>query len=770
VHPFLVTQQVSCAVKRFHGHLIVLALLWPTVASAQHGVIQGTVWDSVTATPIAVAVVRIDELHRQELTHQNGTFRMANMPPGNYELVVERIGYRAERRRVEVLAGSVASVEFRLSVSAVAVSPFVVITGALTRRAGEEVLSPTAVISGPELDRRSEPTVAGTLRSQPGVSVTALGPSTGRPVVRGLSGDRILVLEDGQRPGDMSFSSDHAVAIEPLTARQIEVVRGPMSLLYGSSALGGVINIVREEIPNALPEHVHGSFSMQGASVNTGGFAGGVANGALGQTAFRVEGSARLGRDIRTPVGKLENTDARTLNAALGIGRAGDWGHTGAAYRLYNNHYGIPGGFVGGHEHGVDIEMRRHVVRAEAELHNPIRSLEDARASLGFVSYRHVELENSGAIGTLFEQQMLNADLVARHGVKGISEMGAVGLRAQFRDITTGGSLRTPSTYDYNLALFLVEELGHGRTRAQLGLRYDHAHYHPRDTSAVIFAGGQFVKVRPRTFGSISGSFGILHELKENVRVGASLSRAYRTPDFNELYSNGPHLAANSFDVGDPELGQETGLGGDVFLRINQRDLQLEAALFVMELNDYIYPSSRGRVEFGTQGGRPRFQYTNEDARFLGAEGELEFPITRNWAVHGTASYVQARFNNPRDSLPVFQGTDTTFLAASKYPPLIPPLNGQLELRHDQRRFFGGAGVRFAAAQNRLGDFETATDGYVLVNADVGLRLLRGERLHSITLRVDNLLDTEYRDHLSRIKDIMPEPGINISLLYRLTF
>jgi iron complex outermembrane receptor protein len=755
-------------VRRYLLILAVLVSARQLVAQGQRGAIQGVVLDSVTATPVSVAAVRIEELHRQELTHQDGTFHLENVPAGRYTISVERIGYRPARREVQVAAGTSSNLEFRLASSALSLAP-VVVTGALTRRAGEEVLSPTAVISGVELDRRAEPTVAGTLRTQPGVSVTSLGPATARPVVRGLSGDRVLVLEDGQRPGDMSSTgSDHAVAVEPLTARQIEVVRGPMSLLYGSSALGGVINIVREEIPASLPEHMHGTVAVQAAGVNRAAFVGGNANGLFGEWGWRGEASARTSGDVRTPVGDLENTNARTLNGAFGVGRVKDWGHAGAAYRFYENNYGIPGGFVGGHEHGVDIEMRRHALRAEAELHEPIRGVADLKASAGFTHYRHVELEQSGEIGTSFGQEMVTADVLARHGARGLIELGALGMRAQYRNITTGGSLRTPSTWDYTLAVFAVEELGHGRTRLQLGARYDHSHYEPRDTTAVIFAGGRFINVRARTFGSVSGSLGLMHELQPGVRVGASLSRAYRTPDFNELYSNGPHLAANAFEVGDPSIGQETGMGGDVFIRARRRNLQLEVAAFVMQLNDYIFPSSRGRAEFG--GGRARFQFTNESARFSGIEGEVELPLGTHWAVHSTISYVKARFTNERDSLVVFEGTDTIFLPPSRYPPLVPPLNGQIELRHEQQRFFGGAGVRFASKQERLGDFETPTDGYAVLSADAGLRLLRGLQLHSLTLRVDNALDTEYRDHLSRIKEIMPEPGVNVTLLYRLTF
>jgi iron complex outermembrane receptor protein len=173
--------------------------------------------------------------------------------------------------------------------------------------------------------------VAGTLVAEPGVSVTSLSPATARPVIRGLSGDRIVVLEDGQRPGDLSaMSSDHAVAIEPLTARKIEVVRGPMSLLYGSSALGGVINVIRDEIPTSLPDRAHGVVSAQGATGAPGGTLGAAVNARFAGLAWKAEGSGRSQGDVRTPVGTLVNTDARTFDGALGVGLEGDHGHTGA--------------------------------------------------------------------------------------------------------------------------------------------------------------------------------------------------------------------------------------------------------------------------------------------------------------------------------------------------------------------------------------------------------------------------------------------------------
>ncbi|MGH7477123.1 MAG: TonB-dependent receptor [Longimicrobiales bacterium] len=736
------------------------------------GTISGTVVDAESGEPLVAAFVRLVELHRSEPSHADGSFAFLNVPPGTYQLTVERLGYRTAIEEVTVVAGRGTAVRIPLSVAAIQLGE-IVVTGTIGAREGRDVLSPVAVLSGAEMDRRLEATVAGTLENEPGVAVTGIGPSTSRPVIRGLGGDRILVLEDGQRPGDMSSTSaDHAVAIEPMTAKQFEVVRGPMSLLYGSSALGGVVNVVRDEVPDAIgDDEVHGSATLQASSVDAGYAAGGYATTALGSSiAVRGEASFRSNDDVATPLGTLSNTELRTINASAGLAVVGQDGHVGAAYRFYDNEYGIPGGFVGGHEAGVDVDMLRHTLRLQAELHREEALFSRVQVDGQYSDYQHSELESSGEIGTQFFQDLLTAELQARHGPYRRLTEGALGARVQYRDIVTAGSLRTPSTYDLALAGYAVEELGRGDFRLQLGARFDYARYVPRDTSAFIFIGGERVPVRERTFGALSGSFGLLYTVSDIVRVGSSISRAYRTPDFNELYSNGPHLAANSFDVGDPDLDQETGLGLDAFVRVTAERLRAEVAIFRNYLDEYIFPSSRGRAETGPQAGRPRFQYTNQDARFTGAEGDLEWNAVGNIVVGTTLSYVRAQFTSRRDSIPVFEGVDTAFVPASQHPPFIPPLNGRVGVRYEEPGHFVGVEARYAADQERLGDFETRTDGYTIANLDAGVRIERGGRLHSVTLRVDNLTDASYRDHLSRIKDIRPQPGRNFSLLYRVSF
>lgn len=752
----------------------VIAALFAIPVEAQvreaRGRVIGVVVDSSTAQPIVAAIVRLLPTGQLETTHADGRFVLSDIEPGTYSLVVEQLGYRRHTVELVIEPGRTHDVRAALVVAAIELGG-IVVTGALSPRSRDDVLSPVSSMSGAELDRRSSQTVAGTIEAEPGIAVSSLGPSTARPVIRGLGGDRILILEDGQRPGDLSAtSSDHAVAIEPLSARRIEVVRGPMSLLYGSSALGGVINIVREAIPSTLPNEAHGVISVQGASVNSGVSGGGFINLGLGPVAVRAEATGRTNGDLSTPAGDVLDTDGRVADLSLGVGLPRDHGFMGGAYRYYTNDYGVPGGFIGGHTAGVDISMHRHSFRLGGEVHRDDSFLSRVEADGGFTSYAHTETEPSGSIGTSFDQQVVQAELVARHGQSGALSEGAIGTRFQFRDITTGGTLRTPSTYDISAAAFSVQEFGRGPVRLQVGLRYDWARYTPRDTTSFVSAGGQRIPVRTRTFGSVSGSLGVLWLASDLIRFGGSVARAYRTPDFNELYSNGPHLAANSFDVGDPSLDQETGLGLDLFARLTHDRVHVEIAAFRNVLNDYIFPSSRGRAELGTQGGRPRFQYTNESAHFTGFEGEIEASVGDVIRLEAGGSLVNAEFTSERAPIPVFNGVDTTFVDASRYPPLIPPARGRVGVRLEQPGRFIGTGAHFVAAQNRLGDFESRTGGYTLFDITAGVRVPRGSMLHTITLRIDNVLDTEYRDHLSRIKDLMPGPGRGISLLYRMVF
>ncbi|MEZ4455268.1 MAG: TonB-dependent receptor [Gemmatimonadales bacterium] len=723
------------------------------------GAVRGVVLTEQGRRPLQGALVRVLDYHVAENTHVDGSFLIGSLPVGSHRLLVSAIGYRASLGTVQVVAGDTTSVEVLLAEAVLRLEE-IVTTGTVGARAQSETLSPTSVVSGATLDRQLDGTIAASLRHEPGVAQSGISPGTSQPVIRGLSGDRVLVLQDGLRVGDLSsMSADHAVAVDPLTAQRIEVVRGPMSLLYGSSALGGVVNVVRQDVPATVPDNVHGTVSAQASSVNRGGTLGGFATAGFGQLAARVEATVRAAGDTRTPVGRLTNTDLRTVDLAAGASLVRERGHAGLSYRFFDTEYGIPGGFVGGHETGVDVAFTRHTIRASAETHPSNGRWESLTADGGLTLYDHTEFEPSGAVGTRFNQTFATATLRARHhGLLGAAS-GAVGLSGLFRSIRTGGGYRTPSTIDFSVAGFAVQEYGRGPLRFQAGLRYDMARYVPQQQRPINLGDVQ-VPTAPRTFGSLSGSLGVLADLGAGLKLGASVARAHRTPDFNELYSNGPHLAANSYDVGDPRLEAESGFGLDGFVRFDRSRIRAEVAAFRNRLSNYVFPSSRGRVVIGRQGGRPIFQYTNEGALFSGIEGNLGIHLVDRLVLDATASYVAARFTSDRATIPVItlDPPDTTFVVASSFPPLIPPAFGTTELRYESPAFFFGAGVRWAARQGRTGDFESPTDGYVVGDLHAGVRLLLGGRFHAVTVRVDNLTNRQYQDHLSRIK-IEPQPG-----------
>lgn len=703
--------------------------------------IRGQVMDSLSGLPLASAVVRLVELERRADTHADGRFVLAAVPAGTWTLLVSRLGYRPVRRTVTLGDSDLTGIVVRLVPAALEL-PGIVVTGGLRAQESEEAVQPVSVVGGRRLDRQLAGTLGELLDKEPGVATVSMGPASARPIIRGVGGDRVLLLEDGARTGDMSYSSsDHAVTTDPGSVERVEVVRGPAALLYGSNALSGVVNIIREEIPTSHPEGLHGRVTLHGQSSTRSGFAGVELTAPLGALALRLEGSARGGGDLATPAGRVANTDLRTFVAGAGAGLARNWGHAGASVRHYNSSYGIPGGFVGGHEEGVSVDMRRSTVRAELHRQLGTGFLTDLEANGGAVHYAHEEIEEGGILGTAFRLATVDASLIVRHGRLGPMDGGGFGVRGQHRDFAYGGSLRTPDAREWSGAIYFLEELQRGRLRLQAGGRYDLTRIEPNGAAS---------DVPSRTFGALSGSVGALVDLGRGVAVGTNLGRAFRTPDINDLYSNGPHLAAYREEIGNPDLDLEQGLGVDAFIRLNAHGVRTELAIFRNQISQFIYPQETGDT---SQRNLPIAQYVGQDATLFGGEFRISASTSRHLVLDATASYVRGTLSDL--DLPL---------------PLIPPLRGSVDVRYERTGWFAGTGLRLAASQDRLGEYEERTDGYALVDLVGGVRWPWFGRLHAITVRLDNATNATWRDHLSRLKTIMPGPSRNLSLLYRAEF
>jgi iron complex outermembrane recepter protein len=428
-------------------------------------------------------------------------------------------------------------------------------------------------------------------------------------------------------------------------------------------------------------------------------------------------------------------------------------GHGGVAYRYYDNAYGIPGGFVGSHPEGVDIEMRRHSLHGEAHLRRSFGPFTALDLDAKYTNYYHRELEAAGIIGTEFGLLTAATEIIARHGETGPFASGAVGLRFSWQDYVAGGSTLTPPAQELSAAAFMVEEVKVGPVHLQGGARVDWHSIVPGDTTRQLDIGD----IRTRTFGSVSGSLGALFHITRTFSAGISGARAYRTPDTGELFSQGPHLAAYSYEVGNPDLNAETGFGNDAFVRVEHERFAGEFAVFRNALSNYIYYRDTGSE---SPGGLPVYQATAANAVLQGFELAATGELLRHLVLSGVASYVRGTLTS--DDRPL---------------PLIPPLRGHLTARYERPGYFAGVTWRGAAKQERVAvaEFETPTPGFRTVDVDAGYRWLALGRVHSLTLRLDNLTDALTYDHLSRIRDRQtgaraPGPGRAASLVYRVIF
>lgn len=720
---------------------------------AQVGTVIGRVVDD-TGEPVAAATVRLIDLGRGELSHQNGSFHFERVPAGSYTIAVQRLGYAPAQRSVVVVAGDTTRLEIGLRPSAIDL-PGVVVTGVGRERSATEAYRPTTVLDEAELRRQLGSSVAATLANQPGISQRYNGPAASQPVIRGLGGDRVLVLEDGNRTGDIaSTSADHAVTIEPLTAERIEVLRGPAGLMYGSNALGGVINIVREEVPRTLPEQISGMVTAQVQSVNSGATAGGSLVGALGHLAVRGELTGRTASDTRTPLGPLPSSGMNGYNGALGASWIRPDGFVGASVRDYVIEYGVPGTFggqtiPGAHEGGVDIELRRTAARAEAGLMSGAGPFSAIEWDGQYTRFEQDEIERGGAVGTSFGQLTAASSLTAhhRHEIGGVLTEGAIGASGLWQDHRTAGNSGSEPAQQVSLAGYIFEELGRGPLRVQVGGRYDWIRIDPLEPGS-SFAGD----IRRREFGAVSGSVATLYEIRQAIVLGTSLSRAFRTPSIPELFSSGPHLADYSFNIGNPDLEAEYGLGLDVFARLNLEGVNAEVAVYRNWISDYIYYAPTGELDPRLQR-FPVYRAEGDDAMLEGFEGRIQWEALERVVLDATGSYVRGTRTGDAEPLPA-----------------IPPLHGSVTARYDERRFFASATVAGTAAQERVGEFEEPTPGHTLLHLGGGFRWSAWGDLHTLTLRVSNATDAVWRDHLSRIRAVAPQPGRSAELLYRVGF
>jgi iron complex outermembrane receptor protein len=559
-------------------------------------------------------------------------------------------------------------------------------------------------------------------------------------VVRGLDNDRVLILENGARTGDLSSqSADHGVALDPATATQIEVVRGPATLLYGSSAIGGVVNLVSDEIATKPVRGVHGAFTAQGATADQNAGIAGNLSGGNGKLAFRLNGSAQRSDEYDTPEGKLPNSQARSRSGGGALAATGENGYLGASYQYVDTLYGVP--FV--EEGETTLNPRRHRVDLRGERRNLGGFVSGIKFLGGFRDYTHDELEGSGEIATSFRNKVSEGNLYLNHRACG-PLFGTVGVRAEHRDYSSAGeeALAPPTTQD-TVSGFFYEELSYRHVAVQFGARLDHTWFDPDGTAV------ERPELGKRDFTNVSASVGLLGHLRDDLTLALNLARASRNPSLEELYNLGPHAGNFAFEIGDPTLESEVAYGADLSIRLRRQRLHAEGTVFINSIDNFIFPLQTGDEEEGL----PVVNFASADTRFIGFEAHLDAGLTDGlWLVLG-GDAVRGELRDGGGSL-----------------PRIPPHRLWAGLRFERGAFHLAGEVKHVGEQTRVYGAETPTDGYTVVNFHGSYQITTGRTVHTLTLRADNVGDELYRNHLSYIKDLAPEMGRSFRLVYSVRF
>ncbi|HET8710016.1 MAG TPA: TonB-dependent receptor [Spongiibacteraceae bacterium] len=636
---------------------------------------------------------------------------------------------------------------------------------------------PVTVVSDAELQRNAAGTIGATLNSSPGVTSASFGPGVGQPVIRGQNGPRVMTLINGTASADASgVSADHAVAVEPMLADSIEVLRGPATLLYGGGAIGGVVNIVDSRIPQKLSERVHGALELRHDSVDDGDTSVVKLDGSAGQLAYHLDGVYREWNNIDIPGlafnrdamstqyssdKYIANTDGRNHTLTGGLSWIADDGYLGFSASDMKNNYGIPldAEAQGDIASGVHIDMQQKRYDVAGEKRDISDAIDALRWHLTYSDYQHQEIGNAGDIGTTFKNKTWENRFELKHAPL-LGWDGIVGMQLKRSDFAAiGAESFIPESIGKSGGLFALESYQLDAITYQLGARYDRDSVDPNNGTGTG-------ALSAKSFNNVGVSASALWMIDERWNIGAALSRSQRAPTVEELFSNVTnnagsyiaHDATHVIEVGNPDLKQETSRNLDLTLHYKGDFAHGYVTAFHNDFHDFIALTDTGFEQSGT----PIMDYSQQDARFNGVEFELNVPIAMllsgasasgKWSVDFYGDHTRGEF---KDGGAV---------------PRLPPLRIGTRLNYAVGPLSAYAGVLHAARQNRTGAFETETDGYNRVDAGVSYQLKASKDLGALLfVRATNLTNQTIRNSVSLLKDVAPEPGRSIETGVRFSF
>ncbi|HDS1073293.1 TonB-dependent receptor [Stenotrophomonas maltophilia] len=679
----------------------------------------------------------------------------------------------------------------------------------------ESLARPVEVLAGERLDEQKAGTLGDTVAKLPGVQSTFFGPGVGRPIIRGQEGPRVAVLSNGMGNMDAStVSADHATSIEPFLADQIEVLKGPATLLFGSGAIGGAVNVVDGRIARELPERpLSGRAELRGNSVNNERSGMFRLDGVSGNVVLHVDGLVRNGDDYRIPGyavidsledhhddhdhdhageegeeprrGRLDNSSIRTRAGGVGATWLGEGGYFGVSASTYRTNYGIPNGAhvhadgddhghdhghdhgdeeEGGDEHDVRIDMVQNRFETKAGIYNPASFLKNINARVAYTDYEHVELE-AGTPSTRFTNRGIEARLEAVQQQIGGWD-GAFGLQFGNSDFgAKGEEAFVPDTGTKNIGLFVLQEKQFGPFKLELGGRHDQVKLDPT---------GDY---RRRTFGATNLSAAGIWKLNDAVDLRIGVDSSERAPTNEELYAAGAHIATRSLEIGDANLKTERGQRVELGIHTHSERLDFSASVYQTRFKDFIYLADTGVTE-----GLPVRAWTQQDAVFRGAEAEALVHLFEggagDWDLRLFGDYVKAKLDGSGSrnlDIAVPHGDHnhnySVELANTGYLPRIAPARVGADLRWSKDGWRASVGAVRYSRQKDVAQNEEPSDGYTLVDAHLAYRWDRNaSNSYEVFLDGSNLTNREVRPHTSLLRDYSPLPGRGVAFGIRAFF
>ncbi len=650
-----------------------------------------------------------------------------------------------------------------------------IVSSPLSRSVANTAL-PVSVLSGDELRLKAAATIGETLQNEPGITSQSFGPGVGQPVIRGQSGPRVHVLQNGLGSLDVSsLSPDHANSTEALWAERIEVLRGPATLLYGSGAIGGVVNVLDNRIPDAVPEEgLNGAVEQRYNTVNEGKSSAFKLDGGKNVLAWHLDGFYRDSINLRIPGnafseselseasdpdagsrGRLLNSNTRARSGTAGLSLVGERGFVGVSVNHLDNNYGVP---PGAHQHDgeaadVRIVLRQNRYDMKAEVDEPFAFAEGLRVRLGYNDYQHTEMEN-GVAGTLYSNEGFESriELIQKpwwlfdHGVLGVQSKNS-------RFSALGEEAVVPVSDIDSFGVFTVQDVHTDHVTYELGMRVEQQWIRPTDR-------------KQSSHTPVSFSTAAIWSVTETDSVKLTFSRSQRAPDIQELYTHGPHLATASFEIGNADLIEETSHNLELGIHIDRDWLQADFNLYQNWVQDYITQINSGLI-FDHDAEAivaacgsdclPVFETRQKDAEFQGFEAQIDVPLWES--DHGRltsqlfADYVRGRFTD---------GSDI---------PRMPPLRYGMELGWEATDW--GVTVRMTRGekQDKPGVNERPTDGYWQLNVGADYRFRVGERVDMLWfVKANNLLADDIRNSVSYLRNVAPQAGRGAEMGVRLEF